>query len=128
MLVIGIMIWIKPRCQEIDLPLVFVDTNNSVDIIFTSGNAFLNEPFSSASHLIIEFDYATVNDDPANCTFGIGDGLAFYLTDGTAAPSLGEVGAALGYSHAQTGNPANVDKHKNQQRTFKVAFGLSALF
>ena len=70
-----------------------------------SGNAFLNETFVSTSHIIVEFDYATIDYNGANCTFGIGDGLAFFLTDGTASPSIGQPGGSLGYSHGTTGDP-----------------------
>ena len=80
------------------------------DIGGQAGNAYLNNAFSSLDYVLIDFEYATVDYNGANCTFGIGDGLAFYLTDGTASPSLGEPGAALGYSHGQSGNPdAGID-------------------
>lgn len=77
------------------------------DIGGQAGNAILNSAFSSADFVLVEFEYATVDYNGNNCNFGIGDGLAFFLIDGTASPSIGISGAALGYSHGTTGNPAN---------------------
>ncbi|MCP4123818.1 MAG: T9SS type B sorting domain-containing protein [Bacteroidetes bacterium] len=76
------------------------------DIGGQAGNATMNSAFSSSDNIIVEFEYATVDYNGSNCTFGIGDGLAFFLIDGTASPSLGVSGAALGYSHGQTGDPS----------------------
>ncbi len=60
------------------------------------GNAVYNIPISTASGFDIKFDYATYGGDGA-------DGLAFYLIDGAATPSLGGGGGDVGYRGVTSG-------------------------
>ncbi len=61
-----------------------------------AGNAVYNIPISTASSFDIQFDYATYGGDG-------GDGLAFYLINGSAAPSLGNGGGDVGYRGVTSG-------------------------
>jgi LPXTG-motif cell wall-anchored protein len=57
------------------------------------GAAVLNAPFSTASGVVVEFDYSVTNGTPDP-----GDGFSFYLLDGsTASPTTGAGGGGLGY-------------------------------
>ncbi len=68
------------------------------DSPFLSGNAILNAPFSSSDNIIVEFEYSTAILNNNNNCVDIGDGLTFFLIDGTAPPSVGGSGGALGYT------------------------------
>ncbi|MDR2127809.1 MAG: hypothetical protein LBP52_01885 [Burkholderiaceae bacterium] len=63
---------------------------------YHAGTAVYNTAFSSAEGLQITFDYASYGNNPNN-----GDGMTFYLIDGsTATPTLGYHSATLGYTLA----------------------------
>ncbi|MBC2875610.1 MULTISPECIES: lectin-like domain-containing protein [Streptomyces] len=62
-----------------------------------AGTAFLNQPFSSALGVTIDFDYS--------CEGGpeLGDGFSVYLIDGEHTTGPGGRGGALGYSFTKSG-------------------------
>jgi Bacterial Ig domain/Bacterial lectin len=58
-----------------------------------NGAAVLNAPFSTASGVVVEFDYSVTDGTPDP-----GDGFSFYLLDGSVVtPTLGAGGGGLGY-------------------------------
>ncbi|MFD4535443.1 hypothetical protein ACFWNL_09415 [Kitasatospora sp. NPDC058397] len=58
----------------------------------TAATAFLDQPFSSALGVTIDFDYANTGPDTAL------DGLSVYLIDGAQTTELGGPAGSLGYS------------------------------
>lgn len=62
-----------------------------------AGTAFLDQPFSSALGVTIDFDYS--------CEGGstVGDGFSVYLIDGQQTTGPGGTGGALGYSFTKSG-------------------------
>ncbi len=68
------------------------------DTTSKAGTAFLDQPFSSALGVSIDFDYACETGAP-----NIGDGFSLYLIDGSRTTEPGAWGGALGYSYIQDG-------------------------
>ena len=65
------------------------------------GAAVFNTPISSLAGMRIAFDYAMYEDlthGGVNSPNFVGDGLTLFLTEGTAAPSVGGGGMGLGYA------------------------------
>jgi uncharacterized repeat protein (TIGR01451 family) len=63
-----------------------------------AGTAILDQPFSSALGVSIDFDYAC-----EGVASSIGDGFSLYLIDGSQNTEPGARGGALGYSYIQDG-------------------------
>ncbi len=65
-----------------------------------SGTAVLNDAFPSTDGVYISFDYAVYGgiSRTQDGVASTGDGFSFFLIDGTADPSVGALGAGLGYA------------------------------
>lgn len=63
----------------------------------TSGFTLDGIPFSSANGIEVEFEYAMY--DGVKYFGNYGDGISFFLYDGTSPASVGAFGAGLGYSY-----------------------------
>ena len=72
------------------------------DTTAKAGTAFLDQPFSSALGVSIDFDYAC--EGGSNSAQGMGDGFSLYLIDGSRTTDPGARGGALGYSYIKDGS------------------------
>ncbi|MFD8145691.1 hypothetical protein [Streptomyces sp. NPDC059708] len=67
-----------------------------------AGTWKMKDSFSSALGIVAEFTYATYGGTAFDGKRG--DGLSFYLTDGSAADGVGATGGALGYACSMSGS------------------------
>ncbi|MFF2198704.1 hypothetical protein, partial [Streptomyces sp. NPDC058157] len=67
-----------------------------------AGTWKMKDSFSSALGIVAEFTYATYGGSAFDGKRG--DGLSFYLTDGSAADGVGATGGSLGYACSMSGS------------------------